>query len=125
MFRDPKGNVIEIEIRGERKIDSIFFKANDIEKGFGLNGIRKTIQNRDDREQRWCEGKHYVRCFIVSKVPNGDGAKDKRSNQLFLTLIGSTKLLYVSRSKKFFIVEKFDSVKRLNNIINLFSHSAA
>ena len=97
-FRDVEGNVINVEIRGERSMDKIYFCAGDIESKFKLNRIKGTLQDRtsQSREVVWREGVHFIKFYICSRVTKGD--QQTNGIRLFLTFTGLVKLLYVSHS---------------------------
>lgn len=42
-FKDNMGNIIEIETRGERQHDKIYFKVKDVANGFDMENLQKTI----------------------------------------------------------------------------------
>jgi hypothetical protein len=42
-FRDDEGNIIEIETRGERTYDGIYFRVKDVSSGFGIENLRTTL----------------------------------------------------------------------------------
>ncbi|CAH6420209.1 Hypothetical protein MVR_LOCUS66 [uncultured virus] len=42
-YRDSRGRVIKIEIRGERTVGDCYFLAKDVERGFGIKGLEKQL----------------------------------------------------------------------------------
>lgn len=94
-FKNVDGDVLEIEVRGEKNVDKIYFLAKDVEVKFNLNSIRGTIQNRTSqgRDITWKESIHFVR-FRITK-----GDRMTNAPELFLTFSGLMKLLYISHSK--------------------------
>jgi hypothetical protein len=44
-FMDNDGNIIEIETRGERAVDKIYFKVKDVADGFEMTNLQKDIIN--------------------------------------------------------------------------------
>ncbi len=42
-FTDNDGNIIEIEVVGERDVNKCYFKVKDIMNGFGLKSLHKNI----------------------------------------------------------------------------------
>ena len=51
-FYDDGGNKLEIETRGIRKCDSVYFKMKDISEGFGLDKLRKSLVNTKYKENK-------------------------------------------------------------------------
>lgn len=95
MFRDTSGNVLAIEVRGEKTTDGLYFKALDIEKGFG---IHRMIDHIKDKTGSYTYGLHY-KIFLLS--PRNPGAEQK---QMYLTYFGVVKMIVSSRSPN---AEKF------------------
>jgi hypothetical protein len=87
-FKDDNGNVIEIEIRGERTCDGIFFLLTHIAKVFDLPNIRQTMMN-DNSD-------YYVNEHYLILIRLNDGMLRK---SLFITLKGFQKILSNSRSE--------------------------
>jgi hypothetical protein len=113
-FKDMDGNILDIEVRGQRKFDEIYFKVKDIGEKFKIgNNVNKILTNETSSFE---EGKHYVN-FIICQSSIDELRGDKKiTKYLFLTFTGLTKLLYCSRSGN---AEHFQ--KWANNI--LFKHS--
>lgn len=44
-FTDNDGNIIEIETRGERAVDKIYFKVKDVADGFNMANLQNEIIN--------------------------------------------------------------------------------
>jgi hypothetical protein len=94
MFKDSNGNVIDIEVRGERDHNKCFFKVMDIMKGFDMPRLYDALT--DKRNDGYLEGEHY-KYFIIEKYASS--VKNVSKKELFLTFEGMIRLLYVSRSK--------------------------
>lgn len=104
-FVDVYGKPIEIDIRGEKTLDGIVFKASDIEKAFGTDRLyNKITEPTGDYEYDL----HYR--FYASVSPktvqdscrvSGEHMIDKT---LYLTYFGVVKYLFCSRVKR---VEQF------------------
>ncbi len=62
-FYDDKGNIVEIEIRGERSSTKCYFNVKDIMKGFDINRLDETITYKN--HNGYIKGDHYV-FFIAS-----------------------------------------------------------
>jgi len=96
-FIDKDGNKLDIEIRGTKDMNNIYFKAKDIDNKFELGNVKTIILNNDSSFKIEL---HY-KIFKSIKVINPDSNTNKKGNNttLFLTFKGLTKLLYVSQSK--------------------------
>lgn len=90
-FQDNDGNVLEIETRGTRKCDNIYFKVKDVEKGFGIKNLYTTII---DKRWKYTVDTDY-KYFICKKK---DNLQKKTNKQLFLTYVGILRVMFVSRS---------------------------
>lgn len=55
-FKDDEGNIIEIETRGERHHDKIYFKVKDVSEQFEVNNLYTTLI---DVRKKYCEEKDY------------------------------------------------------------------
>jgi len=62
-FKDAQGNVIEIEVRGERHHDKILFYGKDIERMLEMKRLRVVLTQDDSTYE---EGEHYKK-FIRSQ----------------------------------------------------------
>ena len=89
-FRDNEGNIYEIETRGAREHDKIYFKVSDVEKCFGMDRLRGTLT--DKRNDGYEENKHYA-YFIF----NSDANSVKIKRKLFLSYYGMLRVLFASR----------------------------
>lgn len=84
-FRDTDGNVIDIEVRGERDINNCYFCANDISKMLNIKDITGTLQSTNSAFER---NKDFI-TFNIGSV--------KFTPCIFLTFHGLTRLLFVRR----------------------------
>lgn len=74
LFKNEKGEAIDIEIRGERHVDKIWFKAKHIENMLGLQDLSGTVCKTSSSYE---EGVHYT-SFLIScpdLVSTGDQIK--------------------------------------------------
>jgi len=94
-FKDENGNIIEIETRGERSVDKIYFRVKDIMEGFCLDRLDEFIKD-PRRTKGYHEGTHYV--FFNCKNTALPGKNKKTIKELFLTYEGMLRLLFVSHS---------------------------
>ena len=95
-FVDIEGKLLNIEIRGTREINNIYFKVKDVSEKFELSNISNTLQHPNSK---FVKDIHY-KIFDCNKIENFNTNTNKGNQKLlFLTFKGLTKLLYVSHSK--------------------------
>ena len=94
-FQDDEGNILEIETRGERKCDKIYFKVKDVAKGFDIERLKNSIIIKTSRYTQY----DYT-YFICKKNNNVGKNKNKVKKELFLTYEGMLRALFVSRTGK-------------------------
>jgi hypothetical protein len=92
-FIDNKGNIIEIEVRGQREYDQCYFKVKDIMNGFDIKTLYRIII--DKRWKGFSIDVHY-KYFYSEKI--GEHEKGKKKN-LFLTYKGLLRVLFASHKK--------------------------
>ncbi len=92
-FTDNDGNIIEIQVVGERDVNKCFFKVKDIMNGFGLNNLHKTII--DKRKDGYIENTHYKYFYSANFVQDENG----RLKKLYLTYKGLLRVLFASNKK--------------------------
>ena len=123
-FRDDIGEIIDIETRGERKVDGIYFKVKDIMAGFKMERLDNTII--DKHRFGYIEGIHYK--YFNCKKKSKDGNKRiKIKKELFLTYSGFQRVIFRSNHKciinNSYIMQKwldnFDKVVFNNYKINI------
>ena len=81
-FKDSEGNVLDIEVRGERDRKKIYFKMADIAKEFNAPNLRKTLLNDLTDFQR---NIHYKTFTLQSSVHNSDTKTASKKSYIFLT----------------------------------------
>ena len=87
--------MIDIETRGERKVDCIYFKVKDVMVGFKMDNLDDNIL--DKKRGGYIEDNHYK--YFNCKKPGKDGKKsDKIKKELFLTYEGILRVLFASHS---------------------------
>lgn len=108
-FHDDNGNVLEIETRGERHSQKIFFRVKDVMKAFDMPNLSNTMMNSITGYKRGVDFVSFTMVYnIHPKLPkllgksNDQNKKPKTS--LFLTYTGLLRVLFVSRNKH---AEKF------------------
>jgi hypothetical protein len=98
-FHDSEGNIIEIEIRGKRNIDEIYFKVVDIENGFGLKDISTMVTNKNSGFDINSDYKTFIGNSTINYGNDTSKKLGKNEKRMYLTYLGLTRLLFVSRSK--------------------------
>jgi hypothetical protein len=88
-FRNSKGKIIEIEIRGKRENDKCYFSVNDIENKLKIKRLKKTLINKKGSFEY---GRHYVK-LNIPKYRNTINT----TNELYLTYEGLLKVLFITR----------------------------
>jgi len=86
-FKDDKGNPLEIETRGTRAHDGVFFKVKDVAVAFSYKNLMNTILHEDGNYQNNIDYK-YFNCISRNNVTKKD---------IFLTLAGMRRLIETSR----------------------------
>ena len=95
-FKDINGNIIEIETRGEKVVDKIYFKVKDVMTGFMTERLDDIITNK--QKNGYHENIHY-KYFNCKKHTLGDNKTSKIKKELFLTYEGILRVLFVSHSQ--------------------------
>lgn len=101
-IKDEDGNIFEIETRGNKTIEGIYFYGKDIEKMLELECLRRTLNNEHGN---YIEKTHYKK--FIRPRENNDDDKDNESNnpeRIYLTYFGLVKMLITRRHP---IAEKF------------------
>lgn len=91
-FRDTDNNIIEIETRGEKHQDKIFFKVKHVSIGFNLPNLNSVLLHTDKGFERNTDYVTFIR-------PSNNGQCSIKKTSLYLTYNGLLRLLYVSRNK--------------------------
>ena len=92
MFKDTNGNPIDIETRGERSSNEIYFLAKDIANAFGIPRLIDTINQ--------CEG--YVKGIDFSPflcMKHNIVGIPTHKRYIYLTYVGVLRTLFTTRSK--------------------------
>lgn len=105
-FHDVDGNVIEIETRGERHEDKIYFNVKDVSVGFGMPKLNIILTNNDSGYKRYHD---YKVMFIREGLTNSESRTIKKC--LFLTYEGLLRVLFVSRNKNATLFRKWATNK--------------
>ena len=127
-FRDADGNIVEIETRGERNRNKIFFKVKHVMTAFCMPTLDCTL--RDERNQYKIKVHYttfFVRCKQVENMP------DTIIKEQYLTYKGLLRVLFASNSSgaeqfqdwaedKLFTIQmgqKDDKIKLGTDILNI------
>jgi len=89
-FQDAQGKPLDIETRGERHFDRIFFKVADVARAFDLPDLMNTLAKEHTRYET---PMHYMYFYAEGTPDNVRGVK-----RGFLTYLGMVRVLMVSRS---------------------------
>jgi hypothetical protein len=98
-FKDCNGNILDIETRGEREFDKIYFSVKDVSKCFEMDNLQIIIL---DKKKGGYKPDIDYKYFTIKKKNNS--LKIKVKKQLYFTYNGLIRCLYVSRNKH---AEKF------------------
>ena len=93
-FIDNEGNIIEIEVRGEREYDKCYFKVKDIMEGFKLIYLNDSIINKNGQYEEYKHYK-YFNLSLAKKIRQNKNKK-KIKKELFLTYKGLLRVLFAS-----------------------------
>jgi hypothetical protein len=95
-FKDVDGNVLEVEVRGERHPDKIFFYGKDIERILSIAKIQDIL---NDKTSNYEENIHYKK-FIRSHTGTPGGEEDKTCIRtiIFLSYRGLIRMLMTRRN---------------------------
>jgi hypothetical protein len=94
-FKDTSGNILEIEVRGERNSKNCYFRVKDVAKVFDMPNLDRSLRHiNSDYEYET----HY-KCFIKRiNIKEEKRNYTKIAKSLYLTYEGMLKVLYSSRS---------------------------
>ena len=93
-FKDKDGNIIDIEVRGERKHNKCYFRVRDIMNGFNMLSLMKNIK---DEKSSYIYDDDYI---IINNLSSRISATQHVSkNEMFLTYKGILRVLFSSRSE--------------------------
>jgi hypothetical protein len=98
-FKDENGNIINIEVRGERKHDKCYFKIEDVSKGFEIPRLYDSLIDKTGNYKINTHYK-YFGISIVDKTRKdvNDANTTTIQKKLYLTYLGILKVLFCSRT---------------------------
>jgi hypothetical protein len=102
-FQDDNGNILEIETRGEREHDKIYFKVKDVASGFGMERLQDVIVDERNNYSQKTDYKYFIcneHVLNANKTSKSESAKQSTKKELFLTYQGMLRVLFVSRNNK-------------------------
>jgi hypothetical protein len=105
-FHDADGNVVEIETRGERHEDKIYFTVKDVSVGFDMPNLNDTLRQKESGYRLNIDYKYM---FNRSAAINYRHEPIKKC--LFLTYVGLLRVLFVSRNKNATLFRKWATNK--------------
>ena len=106
-FHDVDGRVIDIETRGERHEDMIYFKVKDVSIGFEMPGLNHVLINMGGGYKRDID-------YITFNRYINDVSKNMNKpckTTLYLTYEGLLRVLFVSRNKNATLFRKWATNK--------------
>ncbi|MGL5961853.1 MAG: BRO family protein [Cetobacterium sp.] len=96
-FRDNEDNIFEVEIRGVRNEDQIFFKGKDIERVFEMDNLVDNISYSYTKDEDY-EIFLLAQYHIVYGVGPVEKSQPRRIQSVFFTYNGLLKVIFNSRS---------------------------
>lgn len=96
-FRDEQGNVFEIETRGARQYDKIYFKVKDVVSAFDMKSLQKTLLAEQTQYNNGTDFLFFI-CNKIHAVENETNKKTQIEKELFLTYEGMLRVLFISKS---------------------------
>jgi hypothetical protein len=100
-FRDTDGNIIEIETRGNKIYNNIYFKVTDVSAGFNMKSLKTSLLTKHRGYER---NIHYKTFLIAVSTRDHKTININNKTSLYLTYSGLLRVLFVSRNKN---VERF------------------
>ncbi|AKI80590.1 hypothetical protein QJ850_gp109 [Acanthamoeba polyphaga mimivirus] len=97
-FKDDKGNIIDIEVRGNKNDSECYFLVKDVASGFNIKRLYSILLNSNSGYEI---NTHYI-YFNIQKIINHEKNTNKNTikKELFLTYEGILKVLFTTRNKK-------------------------
>lgn len=97
-FKNEKGETLDIEVRGERHYDKLWFKAKDVEEMMGMENVNGTLVSSTSTYER---GIHFETFDLIppSGIPDkGDQKKNANELAMFLSYWGLVKMLFTRKN---------------------------
>ena len=100
-FKDNNGNILEIETRGEREYNKIYFKVKDVATCFNMTNLYTTLIGINSGYEINKDYKYYIcnnLCNSQKNTNTNTNIKNKINKELYLTYTGIIRLFCISRS---------------------------
>ena len=91
-FKDTEGKILNIETRGEKDRNNIFFKVKDVSTAFNMPNLDDVLYHKD---KGYTRNIHYKTFYTTPPTIDGSSAYKKC---LYLTYKGLLKVLFTSRT---------------------------
>jgi hypothetical protein len=116
-FKDINGNIIDIETRGEKHRNKIYFKVKDVSVAFGMDGLNTILLHKD---RGYVYNDDYKRFNREIRLINDQHktTNKKKKCRLYLTYHGLLRVLFVSYNKNAEPMSPFDFSIILSRIIS-------
>jgi hypothetical protein len=99
-FKDNNGNALDIETRGERKHNKIYFKVKDISEQFNIPNLYITIVSKTSGYETEIHYKYFT-INSINNVYSKSSKKDiKVIKEMYLTYEGLLRVLFTTRNNK-------------------------
>ncbi len=98
-FKDNEGKIIEIETRGDRAVDNIYFKVKDIGDGFNMLNLENNIIKETTSYKENIDYLYFI-CIKKEIILKKSSKQNSSKKELFLTYEGLLRLLFVSKNDK-------------------------
>ena len=107
-FKDNDGNILNIETRGERETNKIYFRVKNVAEGFHMEFLQNIIIKENTLYRNNIDYKYYI-CEKKNSIENNSSNKTSKKSdlsitnikkELFLTYEGMLRVLFVSRNNK-------------------------
>ena len=94
-FRDDDNNIVEIETRGERLFDGIYFRVKNVAIEFQIFKLQDILL-----DNRGGYNKNIDYIYLCYTIDVNGNEKKKKVKELYLTYQGMLRVLFVSHNKK-------------------------
>ncbi len=98
-FKDSSGKCLDIEVRGERDKNKIYFNVKDISDLFGIPKLKDTLIHKNSGYERGLHYQTFIPAVNYGRDKNIPNKNDTSNKSLFLTYKGLVRVLYTTRNK--------------------------
>ena len=99
-FKDKNENILDIETRGEREPDKIYFKVNDISDKFSIPNLYITLVSKNSNYEINLHYKYFTINSINNVYLKSSKKEVKVQKELYLTYEGILRVLFTTRNNK-------------------------